>query len=624
MGEQQVGKALSTDTWIPTPDGGKYMRDIMVGDTVYSGDGQPCRVVFISPVEVRPTFVVTFDDNTFLRADKDHLWVVVHEDGRVRLRNTEYLWRHKEKYRVPIAKPIRHDQLKKKRRIISDSTEPARLLRENGYHVSVAQYGRKYMITPSQKQYKEIVSIEPSLPSTVKCISVDSFDGTYLAGDGYTVTHNTTALMLETVRYVHLPGFYCVVFRNSYKQIMQAGGLWDMSMQIYPHLNGKPERKELRWVFPSGARIEFSYLSSMQDALRYKGGQFALIIFDQLEEIGGQEFFYMVSRNRTTCGINPYLRAGCNPDPDSWLANFISWWINPDTGYPIEERGGKIRWYIRVGEEIVWGDTREELIEIARKNNPSLSEDVIQTMPRSVAFIPATIYDNPALLAKDPGYIARLLSLPPVERERLLYGNWRIRPTAGSFFNRTWFEIVDEAPNEGYDCRFWDMASTEPGKNKDPDETAAVKCRYHDGKLYVLDVIDVQQGPADVEELFIQVTLQDQQESQRTGIPLMVRWEQEPGSAGKRESYRFMTILQGVDASPVPSVASKTVRAKPLATQARAGNVKILRAPWNEKFLTQMHNFASPDAKTHDDIVDATAGAYNALVLLRSGSFGMF
>jgi hypothetical protein len=44
-------------------------------------------------------------------------------------------------------------------------------------------------------------------------------------------------------------------------------------------------------------------------------------------------------------------------------------------------------------------------------------------MPMSVTFIPATVSDNPALLRANPQYLAWLLSLPTLERERLLAGN---------------------------------------------------------------------------------------------------------------------------------------------------------------------------------------------------------
>jgi len=40
------------------------------------------------------------------------------------------------------------------------------------------------------------------------------------------------------------------------------------------------------------------------------------------------------------------------------------------------------------------------------------------------------MFDNPALLPVNPEYYAYLLSLPLLERERLLSGNWKIRPSA--------------------------------------------------------------------------------------------------------------------------------------------------------------------------------------------------
>lgn len=44
--------------------------------------------------------------------------------------------------------------------------------------------------------------------------------------------------------------------------------------------------------------------------------------------------------------------------------------------------------------------------------------------PPSRAFIPATIFDNPALIANDPGYLARLEALPEGLKRMLLYGEW--------------------------------------------------------------------------------------------------------------------------------------------------------------------------------------------------------
>jgi hypothetical protein len=39
-------------------------------------------------------------------------------------------------------------------------------------------------------------------------------------------------------------------------------------------------------------------------------------------------------------------------------------------------------------------------------------------------------------------------SLPLLERERLLGGNWKIRPSSGLFFKREWCEVLDAVPAE--------------------------------------------------------------------------------------------------------------------------------------------------------------------------------
>jgi hypothetical protein len=72
----------------------------------------------------------------------------------------------------------------------------------------------------------------------------------------------------------------------------------------------------------------------------------------------------------------------------------------------------------------------------------TLPSDVDPPWPISVTFIPASVFDNPALLRVNPEYLAWLLSLPLVKSERLLGGNWKIRPAAGLYFKREWCAAV--------------------------------------------------------------------------------------------------------------------------------------------------------------------------------------
>ena len=63
----------------------------------------------------------------------------------------------------------------------------------------------------------------------------------------------------------------------------------------------------------------------------------------------------------------------------------------------------------------------------------------------------------------------------------------------------------------------------------------------------------------------------------------------------------------------------KETAAKPLSAQAESGNVKILSSCRNKDFFySELKNF--PD-DSHDDIVDASSGAFNEL---NSGNVGQF
>uniref|UniRef100_A0A6M3XBU2 Putative terminase n=1 Tax=viral metagenome TaxID=1070528 RepID=A0A6M3XBU2_9ZZZZ len=374
--------------------------------------------------------------------------------------------------------------------------------------------------------------------------------------------------------------------------------MWDGAGEIYPLVGGDPNLSAMQWRFPTGARIKFAHMQYEKNRLDWQGAQIPLIGFDQLEHFTAAQFWYMLSRNRSTCGVRPYIRATVNPDPDSFVAELVAWWIDQQAGFAIPERAGVLRWFVRIDDRLVWFDSSGE----AREQYPDIP-------PKSFTFIPAKVEDNPELLRKDPGYIANLMALPLVDRERLLGGNWIIRPAAGKVFNRGWFELVDAIPEGGEECRFWDFAATErETKGDDPDYTAGVKIRKVGMVYYVIDCVADQVGPADQDKLFLGVSRQDQRKS---GAPYMVRWETEPASAGKKETWRLTTMLAGYDAKGIRPQGDKITRAKPLAAQAEVGNVKLLRGPWNQRWLQHMHSV--PDGP-HDDIMDATAGAFNALL----------
>lgn len=272
------------------------------------------------------------------------------------------------------------------------------------------------------------------------------------------------SLLLEPIYHKDNPDFGCVLLRRTYSEITNEGGLWDESKKVYPLIGATPKEGDLSWLFPSGASVSFGHIQHEKDVLKWHSAQVALIEFDELTTFTEYQFLYMLSRNRSTCGIRPYIRGGCNPDAASWVARWVEWYIDPTTGFPIEERGGVIRWFVRDGDEIRWGNSREELVG----QYPDL-------LPLSFTFIPAKLEDNKILAASDPRYRAALMALPRVERERLLRGNWLITAAKGEwpaeYFGRDLYfaewpsrderECVTIAwdPSKGSDAKFGDFSA---------------------------------------------------------------------------------------------------------------------------------------------------------------------
>jgi hypothetical protein len=233
------------------------------------------------------------------------------------------------------------------------------------------------------------------------------------------------ALLMEPLRHIENGKFGAVIFRRTYPEIVGEGGLWDTAGEIYPSLGVSMLDGKTECRFPSGMRVSFRHLQHEKDKYSWQGSQVPLIGFDELTHFSIGQFFYLLSRNRSTCGVKPYVRATTNPEAGSWVAEFIKWWIDQETGFPIPEHAGKVRWFVRANEQLSWSDDPDELAA----EHPG-------QMPKSVTFVPAKLDDNPTLLEKDPSYRANLLAQPRVERERLLNGNWLARED--SIIDKEW------------------------------------------------------------------------------------------------------------------------------------------------------------------------------------------
>lgn len=431
------------------------------------------------------------------------------------------------------------------------------------------------------------------------------------------------ALLLDALKFAAIDPvseFGAVVFRRTSPQITQQGGLWDESGKVYPLVRrGIPKQTRLEWVWPQfRTKIRFAHMQYDSDKFNYQGSQIAYLGFDELTHFTEEQFFYMLSRNRSLCGIKPRVRATTNPDADSWVKRFLAPWV--DEEWPSDDHAvsGEIRWFIRDGGQIVWlkrGETHPEA--------------------KSVTFIRASVYDNKILLETNPEYLINLKSLPLIDRERLLNGNWSIRPEGGRYFKKPWFPILEVKPGDiEEECRYWDKAATEivpnSSKKSDPDYTASVLMARRKPGAYpryvVLDATWDRKSPGGVEKLIRETAAYDDgcyTDAQGKLVHakyVRVCIEEEAGSSGKDDTYTFVTkVLDGFNAHGIRVTGSKEVRAKAPSAQAEQGNIALLKGPWNAEFLDFLEAFPNP--KVHDDPVDAFDGAYGEVSASRLPSW---
>lgn len=428
----------------------------------------------------------------------------------------------------------------------------------------------------------------------------------------------TYALLLECLRYIDHKHFEAVIFRQSRPQIMSAGGLYATSQEIYPYLGATSVlTPNVQWRFETGAKITFAHMFYEKEKYNWQGSQIPLLMFDELTHFTESQFFYMFSRNRSTCGVKPYIRATCNPDGESWVAKFIDWWIDPETGYADESRCGKLRYFVRRNNIIHWADTPQELYNTFDLRKPEELEEV-----KSVSFISAKLTDNEAMLKHDPGYIGALKAMSEFDQEQLLNGNWKIRRSAGHYFKRAKVgQMLTSTPTDVIKwVRAWDLAATAPDElgesegmpqamrqNSRRDGSAytagVLLGKRRNGRVFVADVINVRENGADVRQLILNTAASDK----ALYGNVTIRLPQDPGQAGKDQAQSFVRMLGGYTVTTALESGDKVTRAEPFSSQWLAGNVDVRTAEWNDEYFRQLENFPVGKLK---DMVDASANAY--------------
>lgn len=425
-----------------------------------------------------------------------------------------------------------------------------------------------------------------------------------IVGFGGAAGGGKTEWLLKVVaRHYDVKNYVAKIFRRTYPQISGGGGMWDRTHDIYPYLGGKANHGDLIYTFPQyRSSIGFSHLQHEKDKLSHQGKEYACIALDEANQFTWAQIWYLYSRNRSTCGVRPTMYWTFNPDPDHEIKGFIRWWLDAEGRFPDLSKAGVVRWFVRdQSGAVLWHDENTEAFWQFIKDMRANADPTFK--PTSFAFIPASIDDNPALLEKDPGYKSRLMSLPLVERQQLLYGDWLIRPAAGLYFKPEWWQHAHRAPELVRLCRAWDLAGSKTG-----DYTAGVLMGITaDKSCYIIDLKHFKGTPNQVRQTVLATA---QADAEQWGKRVSIRLPQDPGQAGVDQKDSYAKMLSGHRVKFVRPTGSKIARAEPFSAQVEAGTVFLLPGPWQAAMLAETEQF--PDG-ANDDIIDALSDAYNEL-----------
>ena len=115
FGRTGHGKEQPLSSKVLTPNGWKLMRDIKIGDNVFSGTGDICKVTGVFPQGVKDVYRLTFSDGTYAECGLEHLWKVQDDEDRKNnnfkvLTLKEILNKGNQNYSIPFIKPIEYSK----------------------------------------------------------------------------------------------------------------------------------------------------------------------------------------------------------------------------------------------------------------------------------------------------------------------------------------------------------------------------------------------------------------------------------------------------------------------------------------------------------------------------------
>lgn len=183
---------------------------------------------------------------------------------------------------------------------------------------------------------------------------------------------------------IHYPNLKCLLVRRSYGELR-----YNHILPMLSELKDAVSYSEINKIvtFPNGSTVKLGYLSDDGDTLQYQGLEYDVIAVDEATQLTEYQFNILKACLRGNNENPKRMYLTCNPGGvgHGWVKRLFI-----DRCYREGERAEDYR------------------------------------------FIQATVFDNTALLEKDPDYVSQLQSLPKALCDAWLYGSWDI--FSGQFF----------------------------------------------------------------------------------------------------------------------------------------------------------------------------------------------
>jgi len=420
------------------------------------------------------------------------------------------------------------------------------------------------------------------------------------------------ALLMAALQYVDVPGYAALLLRRSWPDLVLPGAIMDRAGQWLADTPARKRDGGRLWEFPSGARLQFGYLSTDSDKYRYASAEFQFIGFDELTQFPEEDTYtFLFSRNR-----RPKLACLNCQEP---LARYVNRSRGETNLYKHNTTKGQLgcrKVYpdpatLQQYKPASDGTTLFDVpLRVRSASNPGgrgmewVKRRLVDSGTRraGTVFVPSYLTDNPSL--DQDSYRESLSYLNAVEQARLEDGDWEMSEP-GDMFDRADFLYVEQMPaNVVARVRFWDLAATE---NQSSDWTVGVLMALLDnGYVVVEDVVRLRGKPDTVEKTILATAKID-------GVNVSIRYEEEGGSSGLIVTDTYRKLLIGFDFDGLRPTGTKAARAKGFSSYVASKKVLCLLRPWVGDYMRELEAF--PNKGVHDDQVDASSGAFNELVM---------